>query len=70
MDVAVNEINNYSDKELAYTPIKKGKSVVEIEFSIKTKSIMERIEIRDRIEKDMGSDQMSLFDRINGLDKK
>ena len=70
LDVAVNEINNYSDKELTYTPIKKGKSVVEIEFSVKTKSIMERLEIRDRIEQDMGTDQMSFFDRINEIEKK
>lgn len=64
LDVAVNEINAHSDKQVSYTPIKKGRNVVAIEFSIQTKSILERLEIRSHIENDMGTDQLSLFDQI------
>ena len=64
LDVAVNEINAHSDKQVSYTPIKKGRNVVAIELCIQTKSILERLEIRSHIENDMGTDQLSLFDRI------
>ena len=65
LDVAVNEINAHSDKQVSYTTIKQGKSVVAIELSVATKSILERLEIRSHIEHDMGTDQMSLFDQLN-----
>lgn len=65
LDVAVNEINEYSDKILAYEPIKKGKSVVAIEFIINSKTIYDRLQIRSKIEKEMGTDQMTLFDMIH-----
>ena len=62
LDVAVNEINAHSDKQVSYTPIKKGRNVVAIELCIQTKSILERLEIRSHIESDMGTDQLSLFE--------
>lgn len=65
LDVAVNEINAHSDKQVSYTPIKKNRSVEAIEFTIQTKSILERLEIRSHIEHDMGTDQLSLFDQLN-----
>ena len=65
LDVAVNEINTHSDKQVSYTPIKKGKSVVALELCIQTKSILERLEIRAHIESDMGTDQLSLFEQFN-----
>lgn len=65
LDVAVNEINAHSDKQVSYTPIKKGRNVVAIEFCIQTKSILERLQIRAHIENDMGTDQLSLFDQLN-----
>lgn len=61
LDVAVKEINEYSDKEVSYTTIKKGKSVTAIELVIKTKSIVERMEIRSHIEQELGTEQISLF---------
>ena len=64
LDIAVNEINAYSDKQVSYTPIKKGRTVESIEFTINTKSILERLEIRSNIEKDMGTDQLSLFEQL------
>ena len=65
LDVAVNEINAHSDKQVSYNPIKKGRNVVAIEFCIQTKSILERLQIRAHIENDMGTDQLSLFDQLN-----
>ena len=69
LDVAVNEINNYSDKRLSYETIKKGKSVVGIELIVNSKPIMERLAIRDKIDKDMGNDQLSLYDRVTEANK-
>lgn len=65
LDVAINEINEYSDKNLSYNPIKKGKSVVAIELIISSKTMLERLEIRAKIEREMGNDQMTLFDKVN-----
>ena len=65
LDVAITEINEFSDKVISYVPIKNGKSVVSIELIVSSKTILERLEIRSRIEKEMGSDQMTLFDKIN-----
>ena len=70
LDIAVNEINSYSDKLLSYEPIKKGKSVVAIELIVNSKSIMDRLEIRSKIEKEMGTDQMTLYDMITESDEK
>lgn len=61
LDVAVKEINDHSDKDLSYNPIKKGKTVVAIELIIQTKTALERLEIRDYIDRELGTDQISLF---------
>lgn len=69
LDVAVNEINNFSDKRISYETIKKGKNVVGIELIVNSKSIIERLEIRDKIDKEMGNDQLSLYDIVNESNK-
>lgn len=61
---AVQEINEYSDKNLTFTEIKTGRKVTAIEFTITTKEAMEKIKLLDRIEKELGTDQMTLWDRI------
>ena len=61
---AVNEINNYSDKNLTYEPIKRGRSVYSIRFSIGTKEPMERIKLQSDIEKEFGLDQLTLWDTL------
>ena len=68
LDVAINEINEYSDKILSYEPIKKGKSVVAIELVIGSKSIWDRLQIRSRIEKELGTNQVTLYDKIKERD--
>lgn len=61
---AVKEINQYSDKAIAYDLIKRGRSVVGIKFTISTKPVTERLQIRDQIEKDLGTNQISLWDEL------
>ena len=66
LDPAVKEINAYSDKAIEYTEIKRGLKVESILFAVKTKSAMERIEVRDQIDKDMGlfPGQMTLWEEM------
>ena len=61
---AVNEINAFSDKIVQVEPIKSGKAVVKIRFTISTKEAMERIKLYNDIEKEFGLDQMTLWDMI------
>ena len=63
---AVNEINSYSDKNLTYEPIKCGRSVNSIRFTIGTKDTIERVKLQSDIEKEFGLDQMSLWDELEG----
>ena len=65
LDIAVAEINEYSDKIVEYIPKKMGKSVYAVELVINSKTILERLAIRSKIEKEMGNDQMTLFDKVN-----
>lgn len=61
---AVQEINEYSDKNLSYEIIKSGRSVSKIKFSIASKATFEVAKIRDDIEKELGMDQMTLWDKL------
>ena len=61
---AVNEINAYSDKNVEYEPIKSGKAVVRIAFTISTKDAMERIKLQSDIEREFGLDQMTLWETL------
>lgn len=63
---AVKEINEYSDKNLSYELVKRGRSVVSVRFTISTKPPIERMRVKDIIEKDLGNDQMTLWDELSG----
>lgn len=63
---AVNEINAYSDKNVSYEVLKKGRSVDRIRFIISSKDTMETQKIRSDIEKELGTDQLTLWDRMVG----
>jgi len=65
LDNAVNEINRYSDKNITYEPITIGRKVVEIELTITTKDAIERLRITSEIEKELGLNQLSLFDTLS-----
>jgi len=63
---AVNEINRYSDKNLEYRVIKKGRAVAGLELTISSKDTFEAIKLRDEIEKEFGYDQMTFWDELKG----
>lgn len=61
---AVQEINDYSDKTVSYEVIKSGRSVSKIKFIISSKDSLEAARIRSDIEKELGMDQMTLWDKL------
>lgn len=64
LDPAVREINLYSDKCLSYVDIRKGRKVIKILFTIKSKDVIDVLKMRIELDKKMGIDpnQLSLFD--------
>lgn len=64
LEKAIDEINRYSDKNIGYEPITIGRKVVEIQLTISTKEVVERLKISDEIEKDLGLNQTTLFDSL------
>lgn len=66
LNPAIEEINKYSDKNVTYTTINKGKKVVAIEFTITTKDTLEILKIRSDIEKEMGlsAKQLTLWELL------
>lgn len=64
LNMAVKEINLYSDKNVSYEPIKKGKSVVALRLNISSKETMETIRIRAETEQEFGWDQYTIWDRM------
>lgn len=63
---AVREINDYSDKKLSYDVIKSGHAVSRIKFTISSKTSLEAAKIKSDIEKELGLDQMTLWDYMEG----
>lgn len=61
---AVQEINEYSDKILSYDAIKSGRAVAKIRFTVSSKDSIETLRIRSNIEKELGLDQLSLWDTL------
>jgi plasmid replication initiation protein len=51
LDQAVKEINELTDITVKYTPIKKGRSVEEIQFNIFPKNEIEKIKAQNMIER-------------------
>ena len=64
LDIAVKEINLYSDKIVEYKPIKEGKAVTQIELIIKSKDPLETLKIRSDIEHEYNLNQMTLWDMM------
>lgn len=62
LNIAVREINQYSDTALQYVPLKKGKAVQAIKFIIKPKELQELLELRAATEAEFGWTQLSLWD--------
>jgi len=64
LDPAVKEINENSDKIVRYEPIKRGRSFTRIKLFISSKDSIETEEIRDRVLKEMGYEQMTLWEEL------
>lgn len=64
LEPSIEEINSYSDKNVIWEPIKKGKSVERIRFIITTKDSLEAERLRDKIVKEMGYEQLTLWDMM------
>jgi plasmid replication initiation protein len=62
LEPAIAEINGYSDKNVEYEPIKKGRAISKIKLLISSKDTRERLIIQMQIEREFGLDQTSLFD--------
>lgn len=61
---ALKEINESSDKVVTMEELKEGRSIKAISFTIKSKPTLEVIRIRDQIDRELGTDQLSLWDDI------
>lgn len=66
---AVQEINEYSDKILTYEPIREGRKVSAIRFTISTKDAMERLKLSNQIEQELGTDQLTLWEQLQEENK-
>ena len=67
LDVAVREINEYSDKNISYNQISsKGRKIEAIEIVITSKNSIEAAKIRSDTEHELGLDdgQITLFDTL------
>ena len=59
---AINEINQFSNKNLDYKVIKRGRAVIAVELLISSKDSIEALRIRSEIEHEFGYDQISFWD--------
>ena len=66
LEPAVKEINTASDKIVSYTPIKNGRSVERILFTIGTKPPEETYTLQVQIERQFGLDQLALWNMLEG----
>jgi plasmid replication initiation protein len=62
---AIAEINNHSDKNVEFEPIKRSKAVSQIRLTVSTKEPMERVKLHSDIEHEFGMDQETIWDMIN-----
>ena len=64
LEPAIREINAKSDIELEWVespPARRGVRVLSIEFTVRPKAAVERMKIRDEIERELGWDQIALW---------
>ena len=61
---SIREINEYSDKIVTMEEVRKGRKVLSIIFTIQTKPSLDVVRIRDEIDKELGTDQLSLWDEL------
>lgn len=59
---AIDEINEYSDKNISWKALKDGRAVAYIELHITTKGDIQKSFVRDLVETELELNQLSLFD--------
>lgn len=59
---SIEEINDYSDKTVEFTEIRQGKRVFAVTLIVMTKDANARLRLRSDIEKEMGFEQMTLWE--------
>lgn len=64
LEPSIEEVNQYSDKNVSYEPIKNGRAVSKIRLTITTKDTLDRIKLQSEIEREFGLDQMTLWEEM------
>lgn len=67
IEIAVKEINQFTDLEVSWEPITKGRKVIEIKFRIKTRDTWSRLETHRNATKAINKDnqQITIEDYLN-----
>lgn len=61
---SMKEINEYSDKIVTMEEIRRGRKVLAVEFTISSKETLEVVKIKDTIDREMGTGQVTLWDMM------
>ena len=64
LEPAIEEINQYSDKNVSYEPIKSGRTVSKIELVITSKDTLDRLKLQSEIEREFGLDQLTFWEQL------
>lgn len=64
LEPSIEEVNQYSDKNVSYEPIKNGRAVSKIRLIISTKDTLDRLKLQSEIEREFGLDQMTLWEEL------
>lgn len=70
LDIAIKDINENSDMNVSYNKKTQGRKVVKIEFVISTKQTVELMRLQDRIHKELGTDQMTMWEIFQQFNQK
>lgn len=62
LNMAVGEVNRYSDRDVTYTEQKRGRKVTGLVLAIRVKSREERLQLRAEIDRKLGPEQLSIWD--------
>ena len=67
IEIAVKEINTFTDLEVSWRPITEGRKVIEIEFYINTRDVLERIETQNKAMAavNKNNQQLNIYDYLN-----
>lgn len=65
LEIALREINTYSDKDIEFTELRRGRSVQAVEFFIKSKPVDDRLRIVHHLQKELGATEPTLWERLH-----